>query len=201
MTYKVYYPDACRSQGRDDDVSLNSATFNGGGGLGLDWVQDTDVNFRVRFLIQETAGRAAQNKLFALYYEKNGDGNPTGATAVTTASANVKLVDDTQSIADNATTTQVIGGGTYGVGESLGYSDGTTDAATGNCDFSGSDEIEVEFCIQIVGADVSDADQIQLYVLVSGGTQLNTYTDFPDIEVNKVVVAPAPSVTDNLTLS
>jgi hypothetical protein len=186
MTTPAFDQDAFR--GRNDDVSVNSTTFNGGGGLNLDWTQDSDATFRVRFVIQETAGGMSLNQKLAIYYEKNGDGNPTGATAVTTTSNDVILVNDSQSIGDNATTSQVIGGGTYVSGESLGWDDGQTDVGTGNIDFIANTEAEVEFCLQIVGADVADEDTIDLYVFEADATQLGAYTNAPRITVNKVAV-------------
>jgi epidermal growth factor receptor substrate 15 len=194
MTAAVFDQDTF--EGRNDDVGLNSGTFNGGGGPGGDWTQDTGVNFRVRFLIQETNGGMAPNQQFALYYEKNGDGNPTGSSAVTTSSSNVILVNDTQGINDNETTTQVIGGGTYVSGDSLGYDDGTSDVGTGNIDFTANTECEVEFCIQIVGADVSDADTIDLYVFEADATQLGSYTDSPRVTAKKpLAVSESDSAT------
>jgi hypothetical protein len=92
MTAPIFDQDTFR--GRNDAYGLN--VDNGWFGIaGADWTQDTDTTFRVRFVIQETNGGMSLNQALALYYEKNGDGNPTGATAITTTSSNVKLVNDT----------------------------------------------------------------------------------------------------------
>ena len=193
MTSPVFDQDTFRGRNDENGVNVDAGWY--GAANGDDWTQDVDVTFRVRFVIQETAGGMGGNTNLRIYYEKNGDGNPTGSTAVTTATSDVILVDDSQGIADNETTTQVIGGGSYVSGDSEGWDDGQSDLGTGNIDFGGNDEAEVEFCLQIVGADVADEDSIQLYVLESDATQLNTYTDWPDITVNKVGAARRIFVT------
>lgn len=164
-------------RGRDDDVAINSTTFNGGGGLNTNWSQDAGVNFRVRFLIQETAGNMAPNKNFDLYFDVDGGGyNVISATSL------LQYADTTQ-YTNGATTSQVIGAGTYVSGESLGGVDNA--AITGNVDFGGSDEAEVEFALQIDTAQVSGSEVITLEVRDSGSS-LGAYTRRPAI----TVVAP-----------
>ena len=81
MTTPVF--DENHFQGRDDDVILNSATFNGGGGIDGDWTQDVDVTFRIRFSVQETAAGMSANQVFSLHKDKNSE----GFAAVTTTSS------------------------------------------------------------------------------------------------------------------
>ena len=62
MGHATFTTDQIKFRGRNDDVGLNSTTFNGGGGLNGDWTQNTDINFRVRFEVNETGGAAGNNQ-------------------------------------------------------------------------------------------------------------------------------------------
>lgn len=171
-------------RGRDDDVALNSGTFNGGGGLNGNWTQLVDTNFRIRFLIQADAVASADQQ-FELWYSIN-----SGAYAVVTASTPIQPVATGQ-YANGDTTTQVIGSGTYLTGESAGGVDNATD--TGNMDYAGSDEGEAEWALTIDGAQVNNNDTIDIRVRKAGGAVLATYTNTPRITVNK----PAASTNQN----
>ena len=154
MTTPVF--DLNHFEGRDDDVTLNNATFNGGGGTDTNWTQDVDINFRIRFSVQETASGMSANQNFSLHYNHEGGGfNPVNG-----ASSVVRSFDTSQ-YADDDTTTLVIGSGTYVAGDSEGGDELTgTPGVTGNIDYGGSDEAEMEFCVQIIGADVNDEETI-----------------------------------------
>jgi len=134
------------------------------------WTQMVDKNLRLRFLVQETAGVADSGKTFQLEYNRNGGGwnDVTGSSSVVKASA-------TANVTDTADTTQQLGSGTY-VSTNGGFDE--ADGQVGSMDFAGSDEVEAEFSLQIVGADVSNGDTIQLRV-----KGLNTYTSTPTITV------------------
>lgn len=176
MPTPAYDQDAFR--GRDDDVALNSGTFNGGGGLNTNWTQDTGTNFRLRFVVQETAGNMAANETFTLFFDHEGAGY-----AEMTTSTPLQPADTTQ-YANGDTTTQVIGSGTYVTGDAAAGVDNAED--TGNVDFGGSDEVEIEFNLTIDAAQVNDADEILVRVRLSDGTVLDAYTNTPTITVNKV---------------
>ena len=167
-------------RGRDDDVGLNTDTWNGGSGgvNNTDWTQDVDVNFRVRFIVEETGGGMAANSLFILHFDIDGG----GFSAVTATSAIQSAA--TIQYADGDTTTQVIGGGTYVTGESLG---GVDDAlVTGNMDLLANNQAEIEFCLTIDSAQVADEEVITLRVLESG-----------DVDLNPVPAAEEPNITVN----
>jgi hypothetical protein len=164
-------------RGRDDDVALNSATFNGGGGLNTNWSQAVSVNFRVRWLIQETAGDSGADKQYELWYDLNGAGY-----VEMTASTPIQPAATTQ-YANGDTTTQVLGSGTYVTGESAGGVDDATD--TGNIDWAGNDEAEMEWALTIDTAQVSNNDTIALRVRRAGGGILESYTNTPTITVVK----------------
>ena len=66
-------------------------------------------------------------------------------------------------VADGADTTQQVGSGTF-VTPNAGFDEVNGLAGGTSLDFSGSDEVEVEYCVQIRSAVVSDTDTIQLRV-------------------------------------
>ena len=179
-------------QGRDDDVVLNSATFNGGGGINTGWTQDVDTNFRIRYLVQETGGGMATNTVLELWFTHT---EGAGVPEVMTATSALQPAATTQ-YANGDTTTQVLGGGTYGTDESLGGVD--DGVVTGNLDMGANEEVECEFCVTIDSAQVADADTFtDVEVRLSGGTQLNTYTNSLTITVNEVAAAGSPPCAMN----
>ena len=131
-----------------DDGGVNGGTLLGTGN-NEGYSQDTaDSNIRLRIVIQETNTKAANNQVYQLRAVKNGGAWGSADFQVTTTSTGVKLTNDTQSIADHATTTQRIGNGTYSIGDAEGWNDGQTDNLTGNIDFAGNDECEIECCLE-----------------------------------------------------
>lgn len=164
-------------RGRNDDGSETTATWKAN--ANTDWTQPVDESFRVRFVVQETAGGAENNVTFQLQYNLNG----AGWLDVTTASAVVRGVD-TQ-LADTSPTTDQIGGsGSFLAGEQC--EDGLADISRPS--FAGNDHSEVEFGVQLLGADVDDADSIQLRVVRSGGS-LEAWTATPTITASEEVAA------------
>ena len=177
--------DQERFRGRDDDVALNSATFNGGAALDTGWTQSVDANFRIRYVCQETGGGMSLNTTLELWFtHTQGAGVPEAMTATSALQPAA-----TTQYANGDTTTQVIGVGTYGVDESLG---GVDDAVvSGNLDIGANEECEVEFCVTIDSAQVADADTLtSVEIRLAGGTQLNAYTSGNlTITVNEVAGA------------
>ena len=159
-------------RGRNDDGSETTATWKAA--ANTNWSQDVDTNFRVRFLYQETAGGNPANLSLQLQYNLASAGwnNVTGASSVVRSSLSANFVD-------LDATTQQLGVGTFdpGVMEEL---DGLT--GTG-ADIGASEESEVEFCVQIRSADVTNAQTLQLRIVKEGGTVLDTYTNTPTITV------------------
>ena len=188
----TFTPVQSTFRGKDDNYGLQ--VDNGWlAGLGLDWTQDTATVFRVRFVIQETGGKAVNNQQFQLRYLLNDTG---GYLPISTTSDVVRSVISSQ-FADNDTTSQLIGSGTYVVGESQGADE---DGTTGNIDYAGNDEAELEFCL-FVPHDVDlDGDNIKLRVYKSDGTALNSYTDTPSLTVALLSGHPAAIATGNVQL-
>jgi hypothetical protein len=157
-------------RGRGDTVALNTDTWDHL--LDTDWTQDVDTTFRVRFEVEETAGAISDNTL-APQLEYNLAG--AGWNAVTTTSSVVKAVVSGQFNEGDATTNVLAGSARTFVAGS-GSEDGlaTTTAAMSNA------HTEVEYSVQIVSGDVTDAQTLQLRVS-NAGVALNTYTQTPTI--------------------
>ena len=160
--------DQASFRGRNDDGNETTATWIAS--TNLNWSQVMDTNFRVRFVVQETGDGAQADKTFQLEYNLNGGGwnDVTGASSVVRATAS-------PNVADAADTTQQVGSGTF-VTPNAGFDEVNGLAGGTSLDFSGSDEVEVEYSVQIRSADVSDSDTIQLRV-----KGLDSYTNTPSI--------------------
>jgi len=162
--------------GRNDDGTEITATQIAAENINFDQV--VDANFRIRFLLLETADRADANVEFQLQYNKNGG----GWNNVDAASTNVRSFAS-GNFADGATTTQQLGSGTFitpndGMDEVNGLAGGA------NLDFTSTvnQEVEVEYCVQIRSADVSDFDTIQLRVIMGVGLgQVLIFTNTPTV--------------------
>ena len=179
-----------------DDGAINAATAIAG--LNAPWPQDVDTNFRIRFLLQETAG-AGGDFVPQLQYQLNGGGyvNVTATSNVVRCSVGTP--------ADGAVTTSLLSGtGTFASGaydEVDGLSGTHTVVASGNT--------EAEFCVQIRSADVADGDTVNLRVLGKSNatTALDAYTQTPALTVNEglppvaVVVAAETDTATTITPS
>jgi hypothetical protein len=161
----------------DDDVE-GSATSKAA--TNVNWTQDVDENFRVRFLIQNYGGTDA-SVVAQLQYNLNAAGwnNVTNASSVCISVTSVHF-------ADAAATTQQIGAGTFNTGEF-----DEDEGATGSISVPAGQETEVEFVIQIVSGDVVDADTLALQLVDSGDAAYDNYANSPSITVNEAG-APTP---------
>ena len=112
---------------------------------------------------------------FQLQYNRNGLGwnDVNGSSSVVRATAS-------PNVADGANTTQQIGSGTF-VSPNAGFDEVNGLAGGTSLDFSGSDEVEVEFSVQIRSVDVANDDTIQLRI-----EGLDTYTNTPTVTVSGI---------------
>jgi hypothetical protein len=165
--------DQDKFRGRNDDDNEADATWKAA--VNNNWTQKMDENFRVRFVVQETGDGSEANKTFQLQYNHKGGGwnNVTGSSSVVRSWAS-------PNVADGADTTQQIGSGTF-VAPNAGFDEANGQAGGSALDFSGSDEVELEFCLQIQSSDVTNDDTIQLRV-----KGLDSYTNTPTITVQGV---------------
>ena len=116
------------------------------------------------------------DKTLQLEYNRNGGGwnDVTGASSVVRAWLS-------PNVADGADTTQQVGSGTF-VTPNAGFDEVNGLAGGTALDFSGSDEVEVEYSVQIRSADVANDDTIQLRV-----KGLTTYTNTPSVTVTGIL--------------
>src|SRR5690349_6424123 len=161
---------------RNDDGSESTATWKASQNVNVS--QQVDTTFRVRFLMQNSGTTALNNLTAQLEYTLNGGAstNVTGASSVVRATAS-------PNVADQANLTQQLTGGT---GTFIGLT--AFDEADGACggnslDIPASGNFEVEYSIQIRGADVANGDTIGLRVTNNGTDFTGTYSQVPAITV------------------
>jgi hypothetical protein len=141
-------------------------------------VSSGNVGGRIRVLIENTGG-AATTPSFKWRAKRNG-----GALFDITASSSY--------ITTNATS-YFVDGDDCGVAligaNALITNNNAAEESTGTftlpVDFTGSADIEAELSYLLVAADLADADTIDIYVSLSDGTALDTYTEVPRITVTK----------------
>ena len=92
-------------------------------------------------------------------------------------------------VADAADTVQLIGSGAH-VEPNDGFDEANGESGGADLDGSGSDEVELEFCLQIRSADVSNGQTLQLRIVEGDATVLGTYTNTPTITVIEAGGAP-----------
>lgn len=166
-------------RGYADDGGEGAATPKAAENTG--WTQAVDETFRVRFVVDETAGGTESNITLQLQYNLNGAGfvNVTGSSSVVRAVASTHITEE------GATTRQLTSGsGTFVTG-AFDEDDGLAGEGT-QIDFgSGGELTEVEYSVQILSADVADSDTITLRVIRSSGTALENYAQTPSLTVSE----------------
>ncbi len=149
--------------------------------INSDWTQLVDTNFRVRFVIRETASIALANFKEVWQYNVNS----SGWFNITVGGAVINSVASSQ-YSGPVDTTQRLGSGTFLTSNS-GLIE--SDAGPGSAlepDFAGSDEVEFENCLQLDSTNISDGDTVEIKI-TNNGTDIATYTETPTI------TASAPS--------
>ena len=156
-------------RGRNDDGNETTATWKAAQGVA--WAQPVDVNFRVRFLVQNSTS-AINNLDVQLQYNLNSAG-----WVNVSATSNVVRASASPNVADQANLTSQLTGGS-------GTFEGATafDEADGICggtayDIAATEYFEHEFCCQLRSADVVNGDTIQLRSINSdSGAAWTAYT-------------------------
>jgi hypothetical protein len=136
---------------------------------------DVDTNFQIRILLQETSGTA--DVFESLQWEYNLAA--AGWNNVTTSSSVLQAVNSTSLTDGGDTTSRLTGGGGTFITPNAWV---TEDGNSANLSFPGNDHCEALLSCQIIGADVSDGQELLVRV---GGTPLPTYTNTADIDINK----------------
>lgn len=174
MTTPLYSQDAYL--GRNDDGSESTATNKYYDYLD-GWKQETDTNFRVRFGIRNTNNTNGTCR-WRLQYSTNG----TNYYDVT-ASSSVVRASDSSYLTDGTSTTQQITFGAF-VATNYGVEDG--DGYTNSYTHTKNYSVEVEFCVQIRGADVNNGDEVYLRCELNDTTAI-TWANIPRIVVSKTL--------------
>lgn len=153
---------------RADDGNETGANFLGSKGSNQSFDVGTSNKFRIRFVVEETAGANASITA-ALYWQKNGTGGYSPADSTSTNP--IKPVGSDYSITDEDTTTNQMGySGSYQSGR--WDDDGTGENAIS---FNGQ-YTEVEFCVYLDGTYMADGDYVDLRVYDQSGSPLDSYT-------------------------
>lgn len=164
-------------QGFADDGVPGSATSKAAANTG--WTQNVDENFRIRFAVEETAGKSQNNVQVTFQYNLNG----TGWNLIT-ASTPIQTASTTHYADEDADNVQRVSTGTF-TGGVLNEDDQA--GASNQIDYLGNDIWETESCFTIDSAQVADTDTIQVRCLYEAAT-LDFYTSVPTITVSEATV-------------
>jgi len=154
-----------------DDGDENNGTL---GTEDADWTQLVDTIFRYRSTIHHTAGDTGNGRTRQLQVSLNGgtyqnvDASSTIVQSVTSGDAGA---------VDGDATTERLTDPTVGAGIFIAGEFESVDGITSTISIAADDFVEDEWCVQIIGADVTDADTIDLKVIVSGAQGTPTYVD------------------------
>lgn len=166
-------------RGRNDDGSESVATWKAVENTG--WTQAVDENFRVRFVVDETAGGTESNIILKLQYNRNAAGwiDVTATSSVVRSAASANVAEE------QATTRQLAGGSGTFVAGAIDEDDGLAGEGS-QIDFAvGGELTEVEYSAQVRSVDVVNNDSIQLRVIRSSGTVLENYAQTPTVTVSE----------------
>lgn len=130
---------------------------------------DLDVNYNLRFLLQNTGGKDGTNG-FTLWRDVNGG----GYSQVTTSSTYARIFASAN-WSDGAAVGNVIGGGTY----DEGYTD--SNGSIASFTLTAGQESECVWCIQFRSADVVGTETVTFEMRFSGGGSLDVYTTRPTV--------------------
>lgn len=182
--------DQPQFRGRNDDGNQTTATWIAA--LNTNWSQNTDANFRLRITMQAQAGAGITSPVApTLWVSKNG-----GAYTQVTSASSVARLFTSSNVTDLTATTQQISSG-LGAGFAAGSVNTSTPTGTSATITAGGNPLtEHEWCLQIRGVDVSNADTLQFEQRTSSGGVLSSYTVIPSL----TVVKTAPPVSGNFLM-
>jgi hypothetical protein len=165
-------------RGRDDLVGLNVDTWNlnyaGTSTINTNWTENVDTNFRVRFVVQETAGGDSKNIQYQIQY--NLDGGGWLACGATTP---IQYANTTEYVNLDATQ-QLLGSGTFLPGDGVDNTD-----RTGNVSLL-SQEAENEYALRIDAGQVAHGETFQLRLYnITDNAALDSYTNTPTVTINE----------------
>lgn len=158
--------DSYRARNDDGNESSSGASYKAAANTA--WMQLPDENFRIRLLVQETAG-TSETRGFQLQVSLNGGGftNVTASSSIARSFASAHFADG------DDTTAQMSAGSFIVDNNGMDENDGIT----GTTAFTGNDEAEYEFCVQIRSADTKYGDRVRFRLRTDVGALLDNYTN------------------------
>ena len=167
----------------------NNASWAAIANTGLTNVDVTSGNVRGRLRVSvKNTGDAAGGTGFKWRYSRN-----SGAKADITSSSSYVKTFDTTWYADGDDVPELLTADTYHTDNNA--AEDSTGALTLSAGLATDTAFETEIAYELVSADLADADSIKFYVTLSDNTELDTYTNVPEITIEKG--APAGRTTKN----
>lgn len=162
---------------RDDDVGINSTTWNNDSGVNTNFSQDAGVNFRVRFALENQGGANTGQQAYKFQFNHEGAGFvDVGSTTPLQFSLSDQFTDD-----ENITSSQISGStGTFVTGFGNEGDNVISDAGF-FLDSGIYRELEGVFIID--EAQIAEGEQILLRLVISNGTVLDNYDATPTITI------------------
>lgn len=144
---------------RDDDGSETTATWLAAANTGYNFdVSAGNVQARLRVDISESGGANASNQAYELQFSING----SAFTTLGTATTGVRYYDSANLTNNTDTTEQLNGGGTF-TGTGGQCEDGIVDGFV----IGANEDLEAEYTVEFVSADLSNNDVITFQILGS----------------------------------
>jgi hypothetical protein len=174
--------DQAGFRGRNDDGDEATATWKQP--ENTNWSQAVDENFRVRFVVDDTAyGNVISATQIMRLQRRLNAGTWTNVDA---ASAVVRIFASPNEADSAATTRQLTSGvGDFEVGQ-FDEGNGLSNISPGgDSDCSYGRLSEVEHCMQIISTDVVDSDVIELRMIHQTGELFALYSQVPSITVSE----------------
>jgi len=138
--------------------------------VNTNWTQAMDDNFRLRFLLSETNGWLESNFAAQLQYNINTAGWNNVNASSSVARSFAGSVTDGEDCTEQLDGSRTFISNNDGVDEVDGLSGGA------NLDFTGNDEAEVEYTLQLRSADLSEGDTVQFRI-----AGMDSYAQTPTI--------------------
>lgn len=170
-----------RFQYFNDDGTESGATTKAS--VDTDWVpgvSDLDTPFRLRFEVG-TTGMNESNRSYNIFLSVDGGAYAQITTTSTNGVISVASGHSSPPADNSATTERMAGAGTFQAGQW----DNT--GTTGNIAILVNQETEIEFCLQLDGANLSGGEQLD-FRCYGGGAALDAYTITP-----RIASAPTPA--------
>jgi hypothetical protein len=177
----------------NDDGDENTRTFAAALNTTLDLQTGTSNKKSIRVQILNDNAKVS-NVIWA--WEYNNTTQVTGWVDITTTSSHIQAVasDDAGVVEGDTLTNNLTTRGAFDPDGNI-----TVDGVGSTYNHAASDYAENSLVFYVVDGDVDDGDAIQIRPYSSGDGWVVTYTNTPNITVDKPLVDPAPNISDDAT--